>query len=38
MGELASIREHFALFGNHLPEGLSLEVKALEARLQAAKR
>jgi phosphoenolpyruvate carboxykinase (GTP) len=38
LGELASIREHFALFGSHLPEGLKLEVKALEARLQAAKR
>jgi phosphoenolpyruvate carboxykinase (GTP) len=38
LGELASIREHFALFGSHLPEGLKLEVKALEERLQAAKR
>jgi phosphoenolpyruvate carboxykinase (GTP) len=38
LGELASIREHFALFGSRLPEGLKLEVKALEARLQAAKR
>jgi phosphoenolpyruvate carboxykinase (GTP) len=38
LGELPSIREHFALFGSHLPEGLKLEVKALEARLQAAKR
>jgi phosphoenolpyruvate carboxykinase (GTP) len=37
LGELASIREHFALFGSHLPEGLKLEVNALEARLQAAK-
>src|ERR1700728_175697 len=38
LGELPSIREHFALFGSHLPEGLKLEVKALEDRLQAAKR
>jgi phosphoenolpyruvate carboxykinase (GTP) len=38
LGELPSIREHFALFGSHLPEVLKLEVKALEARLQAAKR
>jgi phosphoenolpyruvate carboxykinase (GTP) len=38
LGELPSIREHFSLFGNHLPEGLKLEVKALEGRLQAAKR
>jgi phosphoenolpyruvate carboxykinase (GTP) len=35
--EVPSIREHFAHFGSHLPEGLSLEVKALEERLQAAK-
>jgi len=31
------IKEHFAHFGRHLPQGLNLEVKALEERLQAAK-
>jgi phosphoenolpyruvate carboxykinase (GTP) len=36
LAELPSIREHFALFGNHLPEGLNAEVKALEERLRAA--
>ncbi len=38
MAEVPLIREHFAHFGSHLPEGLNLEVKALEERLQAAKR
>jgi len=38
MGEVPSIKEHFAHFGSHLPEGLNLEVKALEERLRAAKR
>jgi phosphoenolpyruvate carboxykinase (GTP) len=37
LAELPSIREHFAHFGSHLPEGLNGEVNALEARLQAAK-
>jgi RNase H-fold protein (predicted Holliday junction resolvase) len=32
------IKEHFAKFGSHLPEGLNLEVKALDERLRAAKR
>jgi len=32
------IKEHFALFGGHLPEGLNAEVRNLEKRLQAAKR
>jgi phosphoenolpyruvate carboxykinase (GTP) len=36
--ELPSISEHFAHFGSHLPEGLNLEVEALEGRLHAAKR
>jgi|HubBroStandDraft_6_1064221.scaffolds.fasta_scaffold00018_12 phosphoenolpyruvate carboxykinase (GTP) len=37
LAELPSIKEHFARFGSHLPEGLNLEVKNLESRLQAAK-
>jgi phosphoenolpyruvate carboxykinase (GTP) len=36
--EVPLIKEHFAKFGNHLPEGLNLEVKALEERLRAAKK
>jgi len=38
MAELPLIREHFAKFGNHLPEGLAQEVADLEARLKAAKK
>ena len=38
LAEVPSIKEHFAHFGNHLPEELNLEVKALEERLQAAKQ
>jgi len=38
LAEVPSIKEHFAHFGSHLPEGLNLEVKALEERLRAAKR
>jgi phosphoenolpyruvate carboxykinase (GTP) len=38
LAELPSIKEHFAQFGNRLPEGLKFEVKALEERLQAAKQ
>jgi phosphoenolpyruvate carboxykinase (GTP) len=38
LAEVPSIKEHFAHFGSHLPEGLNLEVKALEERLQATKR
>jgi phosphoenolpyruvate carboxykinase (GTP) len=38
LAELPSIKGHFAHFGTHLPEGLALEVKALEERIQAAKR
>lgn len=38
LAEVPLIKEHFAQFGSHLPEGLNLEVKALEERLQAAKR
>ncbi|MGA7398842.1 MAG: phosphoenolpyruvate carboxykinase (GTP) [Candidatus Sulfotelmatobacter sp.] len=38
MAEVPLIREHFAHFGSHLPEGLNLEVKSLEERLRAAKR
>ena len=38
LAEVPLIKEHFAQFGSHLPEGLNLEVKALEERLLAAKR
>jgi phosphoenolpyruvate carboxykinase (GTP) len=38
LAELPSIKEHFAQFGSQLPEGLIAEMKALEERLQAAKR
>jgi phosphoenolpyruvate carboxykinase (GTP) len=38
LAEVPSMREHFAHFGSHLPEGLDLELKALEERLQAEKR
>ncbi len=37
LAEVPLIKEHFARFGSHLPEGLNAEVKALEDRLQAAK-
>ena len=36
--ELNSIREHFARFGSHLPEGLNREVSELEDRLWKAKK
>jgi phosphoenolpyruvate carboxykinase (GTP) len=35
LAEVPSMREHFAHFGSHLPEGLNLELKALEERLAA---
>jgi len=38
LAEVPRIREHFAQFGSHLPEGLNLEVNSLEERLRAAKR
>jgi len=38
LAEVPSMREHFAHFGSHLPEGLDLELKALEERLQSEKR
>jgi phosphoenolpyruvate carboxykinase (GTP) len=38
LGEIPLIREHFAKFGSHLPEGLKKEVDDLEARLKAAKK
>jgi len=37
LAEVPLIKEHFAHFGRHLPQGLNLEVKALEERLQASK-
>jgi phosphoenolpyruvate carboxykinase (GTP) len=36
--EVPSIKEHFARFGSHLPEGLNREVRNLEERLRAAKK
>ncbi|HLB93097.1 MAG TPA: phosphoenolpyruvate carboxykinase (GTP) [Terriglobales bacterium] len=38
LAEVPLIKEHFAQFGTHLPEGLNTELKALESRLRAAKR
>jgi phosphoenolpyruvate carboxykinase (GTP) len=35
--EVPQIREYFALFGDRLPEGLRVELDALEQRLSAAK-
>ena len=36
LAEVPLIKQHFAHFGDHLPEGLNLELKALEERLRAA--
>jgi phosphoenolpyruvate carboxykinase (GTP) len=36
--EIPSIRQHFARFGTHLPEGLSREVAELEDRLSKANK
>ena len=36
--EVPRIREHFAKFGSHLPEGLSQEVNQLEERLRKTKK
>jgi phosphoenolpyruvate carboxykinase (GTP) len=38
LAEVPSIKDHFAKFGSHLPEGLNAELKALEERLKAAKK
>jgi phosphoenolpyruvate carboxykinase (GTP) len=38
LAEVPLIREHFAKFGKHLPEGLNREVAELEARLKAARK
>jgi phosphoenolpyruvate carboxykinase (GTP) len=38
LAEIPLIKEHFATFGSHLPEGLNAELKALEERLLAAKK
>ncbi len=38
LAEVPLIREYFAKFGSHLPEGLQTEVTLLERRLMAAKR
>jgi phosphoenolpyruvate carboxykinase (GTP) len=36
--EVPLIKEHFARFGSHLPEGLKLEVKGLEERLHRLRK
>jgi phosphoenolpyruvate carboxykinase (GTP) len=36
--EVPLIREYFARFGSHLPEGLNREVEELEERLSKAKK
>ena len=38
LSEIPSMREHFAKFGNKMPQGLVDELNALEKRLQAAKK
>jgi phosphoenolpyruvate carboxykinase (GTP) len=38
LAEVPLIREHFAKFGSHLPEGLRQEVDELEERLRKAKK
>jgi phosphoenolpyruvate carboxykinase (GTP) len=38
LAEVPLIREHFAKFGHHLPEGLNREVDELEGRLRKAKK
>jgi phosphoenolpyruvate carboxykinase (GTP) len=38
LAEMPSIKEHFARFGSHLPEGLKQEVSDLEDRLRKAKK
>ncbi len=38
LAEVPLIREHFARFGSHLPQGLRDEVDRLEQRLKAAKK
>ena len=38
LAEIPLIREHFAKFGDHLPDGLRAEVDDLEKRLRAAKQ
>jgi phosphoenolpyruvate carboxykinase (GTP) len=35
--EVPTIKDHFAKFGSHLPEGMKQELADLEKRLQAAK-
>jgi len=38
LAEVPRIKEHFAKFGDHLPEGLRQEVADLERRLMTAKK
>jgi phosphoenolpyruvate carboxykinase (GTP) len=38
LAEVPLIREHFAKFGDHLPQGMKDEVNKLEERLKKAKK
>jgi phosphoenolpyruvate carboxykinase (GTP) len=38
LAEVPLIKEHFAHFGSHLPEGLNTELQGLEQRLRSASR
>ena len=38
LAEVPRIKEHFAKFGDRLPQGMRDEVTALEQRLKAAKK
>ena len=38
LAEVPLIKDHFAKFGSHLPDGLKQEITALEGRLQAASK
>jgi phosphoenolpyruvate carboxykinase (GTP) len=38
LAEVPLIKEYFAQFGSHLPQGLNIEVNALEERLRAVQR
>jgi phosphoenolpyruvate carboxykinase (GTP) len=38
LAEVPLIKEHFAHFGSHLPEGLNAELEGLERRLRSASR
>ncbi len=38
LAEVPSIREHFAKFGSHLPEGMNEQMNRLERRVKAANK